>query len=140
MRWQLPIDKPADLVGMVAGAEVRKNDQFVLKPVGPFDHVVQVHVAELVDLFPPVAWPDEADFGNEDFRLVDRRVSVQTGRAGIARVGQERGSHLASYRRAAQAQVANLLARQALILLLEFEPAVPDNIAQRRNGVYSGKR
>src|SRR5207247_11195791 len=95
---------------MVARAEVRADNQLVLEAVGPLDEVVEVHVAELVDLLAAVVGPDEAHFGDEDLGLVDRRVVVEAGRAGIAGVGDERHAHLPRYGHPGQPQTANAVA------------------------------
>src|SRR5258708_2804316 len=51
---------PAHFVRMVARTEVAAHDQLVAELVGPLQEVVQVHVAELVDLFAAVVGADEA--------------------------------------------------------------------------------
>ena len=54
MRRQLAVDKAADLLRMIARAEVRKDDQLVAEAIGALNHIIQMHMAELVDLFAPV--------------------------------------------------------------------------------------
>ena len=50
------------------------DNQFVLKAVGSFNEVVQVHVAELVNLLPAVIRPDKTHLRYQDFGLINRRM------------------------------------------------------------------
>ena len=52
-------DHVADRVRMVARAEVAGDDQLVLEPVAALHQVVEVHVAELVDLLLAMVGRDE---------------------------------------------------------------------------------
>ena len=56
---------------------MRQNDEFVFKLVGSIKNVVQVHVAELVDLFFAVFRSEERHFRDQDLSLHYVRVSVQ---------------------------------------------------------------
>src|SRR5438128_8197204 len=94
MRRQLAVDEAADLLRMIARAEVRKDDQLVAEALGALNYIIQMHMAELVDLFTAVVRANETHFGNQDLRVIQRRITVQAGRTGIARVGQKRRPHL----------------------------------------------
>src|SRR5439155_16044672 len=77
--WKLAGEILAHLAGMVARAEMAGDNQFVLEPVGPLDEIIQVHVAELVNLLPAVSRPEEAQLRDQDLRLVRGREVVQPG-------------------------------------------------------------
>src|SRR5262249_35504531 len=120
---------------MIARAKMGENDQLVLETIGSLDHVIEMHVPELVDLFAAMAGPDEADLGNENLGLVNGWVVIQAGRTRVAAIGHERRSSLAGHARAAEAEISNLLAGQAVIFFLEFEPAIPNDTAKGRDRV-----
>src|SRR5580704_14569002 len=75
---QLRLDHPTHLLRVIARSQVSADDQLILKTIGSLQEVVQVHVAELVDLLPPMIGPDKAQLGDEDLGLVDRGIGVQT--------------------------------------------------------------
>ena len=99
-----------------------------------------MHVAELVNLLAPMVGPDKTHLGYQDFGLIHRRMRVEAGRAGVADVGEERRAHFMRHRRAGQPQVADFLAGQPVVLLLELETPFPDDVADRRNRVRRGER
>ena len=66
-----------DLLGVVAGAEVGDDDEFVVEEVGTVEEVVEVHVAELVDVFLAMVRRDEGQLANQDLGLVHHRVVVE---------------------------------------------------------------
>src|SRR2546428_3585358 len=74
MRRQFTLEEAADFLRMIARAEVGENNQLVAETFRSLHDVVQVHVAELVDLLAAVIGPNEADLGDQDLRLVHRRV------------------------------------------------------------------
>src|SRR5262245_66016188 len=78
LRRELAVEQLPHLVRVVPGAEVRRDDQFVLEPRGAFHEVVQVHVAELVNLVAAVARPDEAQLRDEDLRVEAGRAVVES--------------------------------------------------------------
>ena len=53
-------DDFANRVGMLAGAEMRDDDDLVFEPVGPSDDVFQVRMAEFVGVFRPFELGDES--------------------------------------------------------------------------------
>src|SRR5262249_39339911 len=53
-RRELGVEQAAHFLRMIACAEVRADDQLVLEPVRTLDEIVEVHVAELVDLLAAV--------------------------------------------------------------------------------------
>ena len=105
---------------MVAGAKMSADDQLVLETVSPFDEIIQVHVAELVNLLPAVIGPDKAQLGNQHLGLEDRRIVVQASGAGIAGISHQRRPYLTRHRHPRKAQVTDLVAGQPVILLLKL--------------------
>ena len=55
-----------DQVRRIAGAEVHRDDQFVLEPVGPLDVVVQMEVAVLVNLLTLMFRPKKRQLGDKN--------------------------------------------------------------------------
>ena len=106
-----------------------------LKRSRALDEVVQVHVAELVDLLPAVVGRDEAHLRDQDLRLEDGRVGVEAGRAGVAGVGRAAAcALLARHLDAGQPQVADLVAGQAVVLRPSACCAAPRR-RSRRDGI-----
>src|SRR5579883_1152437 len=97
---------------------MRTDNYLVMETIGPLDVVIQVHVAEFVDLLAPVVGANEAQLGDEDLGLINRWISVHTSRIGIAGIGNQRGPDLACYRHARQTEIADLVSRQTVIFLL----------------------
>src|SRR5438874_2588820 len=99
---------------MIARAEMGGDNELVLEPLLALQEIIQVHVAELVDLLAAMVGPNETHLGDEDFRLENWRIVIQSGGAGVARVRQKRGADLAGNLRAPQPQIADLVAGQPL--------------------------
>src|SRR4029077_3834835 len=75
-----------NLLYMIARAEVRGDDQFVVEAVSALDQVVEVHMAELVDLVLAVPRRDERQLGNQYLRLEHRGACVESLRRAVAKV------------------------------------------------------
>src|SRR5436190_1518358 len=99
---------------------MRANNQLVLEPIGSLQKIVQMHVPELVYLLAPMVRTNEAHLGNENLCIINGRILVEPAWTRVPRVGQDGSAHLARNLHAGQAQVADFLARQAKVLLLEL--------------------
>ncbi len=75
---------------MIAGAEMRGDDQLILEFVTTVNKVVEVHVAELVDFFFTVIGRDKSHLADLDLGLVHFGTVVEASRGRIAGVGNER--------------------------------------------------
>src|SRR5437870_5295694 len=113
---------------MIAGAEMGKDEQLVFESVRALDEIIQVHMAELVYLLAAVVRANKAHLGDQDLRLESGREVVQARGARIACIGEQRRADLAGHLRSREAQIANLVAGQALEFLLELVAALPDEI------------
>src|SRR5262245_56590165 len=118
---------------MVARAEMSANNEFVLKAIGTLQEVVQMHVAELVNLLASVLRSDKAKLRKQDLVLKGCRTVIKTRWAGVACVGNERRSHFLCHRCSGQAEFSDLIARQPKVFFFELEAAIPHDIANRRN-------
>ena len=58
--------------------EVRKNNSLVLEAISAVDNIVEVHVAELLDLVAAMIGAKETHLGDQNFRLVNCRIAVET--------------------------------------------------------------
>lgn len=112
---------------------------FIMKLVGSFDDVIQMHVTELVDLFSTMLRPEKGEFCNQDLSFKDRRVVVESRRRGVARVTDERCSYFVSDVLARHSQVANFVAAERLVLQLQLLPSLPDKVTDGGNRVLSFK-
>src|SRR5262245_19967486 len=99
---------------------MRADDELILEAVGALQKIIQVHVAELVNLLPEMIGPDEAQLGDEDLSLEDGRAAIQSRGAGVAGVSNERCPHFTRHRRSCQPQISDLLAGQPQVLLLQL--------------------
>ena len=66
--------------------------------------IVQMDVAELVNLILAMRGGDERQLGNQNLGFVHRRAAIQPGRGGVAQIGQQRHAHFVGHVRAAHAQ------------------------------------
>ncbi len=129
----------ANLLVVVPRAEVAGDDPLVMKPIAPLDEVVQVHVAVLVNLFLAVAGRDERHLRNQHLRLVHDRRVIESGRRAVAQVRYQRSPFFPRHLDAREPQVANLVARSAGELILQFALPLPHHVTQRRHGVMRGR-
>ena len=72
------VDGLLHLLVVTARAEMAQNDQFVLEFLRSFNDVVEMRVAEFVDLLFAMLGTEERQLGDQDLRLVHGRVSIQT--------------------------------------------------------------
>jgi hypothetical protein len=63
---------------MRASTQMGQNDQFVLKLLCAFQNVVEMHVAELVDLFLAVLRSEKSHLRDQHFSLVNIRMGIQS--------------------------------------------------------------
>src|SRR5262249_40794188 len=133
-------EQTANLLRMVARAEVGKNNELISKKISSLDHVVQVHVSEFMNLLPAMAGPDEAHLRDQNLGLIDGRIAIQAGRTRVACITQRWLARFAGYHGARKPEIANPLTRQAVIFFLQLETPVPNDIAERGNGMGSPER
>ena len=69
--------KAADLLVVVAGAEMPGNNPLVAEPITPLHEIVQMHVSVFVDFFLAMTWRDERHLGNQDLGVVQCRTSIK---------------------------------------------------------------
>ena len=77
---------------MVARAEVGGNHQLIFEALAALDQVVEVHVAEFVDVLFAVVGRDKRQLANENFGFVHYRVVVEAGRGAVAEVRDPRAA------------------------------------------------
>ena len=116
-------------------AEVRGDDQLVLEPIGARQEIIEMCVAELVDLVRQLGLADEGHLHDEHLGAVDVGEGVQSLRGGVAEIRDLRDADLGRDLDARQPQVADLLDRQARVLGLELLAPLPHEEADRRDRV-----
>ena len=122
--------------------EVRGDHPVVLESVGAVEDVVEVGVAVLVDLLGALLGGDEGHLQDQDLGLVDLGVDVEAKRGGVAGEGDLGDADLGRHLDARLAEVADrqVVADEVLELGLELAPPLPDQVAERRDGVPGRER
>ncbi len=114
-----------------AGGEVGRDDQLVVEPVLARHDVVQMNMAEFVDLVAQMPLLDECHFHDQRFGLVKNRILVQPQAVRVAQIRDFRGFDLVCDVGARVFQVLDLLSRQVEKFLLELLASIKDHVAQR---------
>src|SRR5688572_907833 len=115
------------------------DNEFILESFAAFDDVVQMDMPKLVDFVLSVRRMDECDLGDEYAGLIHRGTVVEAFRRAVAQVRHKWQSNLICHFRSGQAEVADLLPRQSRILRLELLATLPNDKAQRWNGMLRGR-
>jgi len=78
--WQLLHHRFFDLMSRISSAEVHRDDFVVLKLIRALQEIVQMHMPEFVNLFPPVVRSKKCQFDNQNPRCENGRIIVDSGR------------------------------------------------------------
>ena len=97
--------------------------------------VGEVHVAKFVDFFLAMAVGDKGQLRDQDHRLVHSRTAVEALRRTVAQIGDQGRPHLVGHIDAGEPQVADLVARQAVVFMLQLSATFPDDVADARQRV-----
>jgi hypothetical protein len=95
---------------MVSRTEMSRDHEFVLKTVTSLYDVIQVHVAEFVNLVTTMIGRDESQLANQHLRFVHHGVIVQPAWRAIADVRQYWPTNFGANIRSREPQVSNLIA------------------------------
>ena len=96
---------------VVTRAEVGEQDQFVFEAVRSFENVVQMRVAELMNLLLTVLRAEERHFSNENLGSVHIGMRIQSRGRGVSQISDDRHANFVRHIFARQSQVANFLVR-----------------------------
>ena len=77
MSGKARFDQSANSVVDVSGAEMRGDDHFILEPIAPLDQIVQMRMAEFVDLVFAMRRGDERQLGDQNSCFVHSGAIVE---------------------------------------------------------------
>ena len=86
-----------------------QDDLLVLEAIDTFAEIIQMHVPVLVDLLAAMTLGEERHFGDEILHLVEDRILIESRRARVTGLTEERKSLFRRDLGASQSQIANLV-------------------------------